>query len=118
MERQGAACLAVRTPEFRFRATENHIRRHVGDLPRDVLRDLARLLMHTKQACSCYPMAIKIPKDGRWDSGTLARLHSPKENAWFVPLGYLPAGRYRATLRQNEPMEGVCLLYTSDAADE
>ncbi len=91
-------------------ATENHVRRHAGDVPPDVLHDLARVLMHTKEACAYYPMAIEIPKDRRWDSGTLALLHNAKENAWFVPLGHLPAGRYRATLRQNGPMEGVAQI--------
>ena len=102
-----------------IRATENHIRRHVGDVPQYVLRDLARLLVYTKQACSYYPMAIEIPKDGRWDSGTLALLHNAKENAWFVPLGHLPAGRYRATLRQNGPIEGVAQIMSDrfDIAD-
>ena len=102
-----------------IRATENHIRRHAGDVPPDVLGDLARLLVHTKQACSYYPMAIEIPKDGRWDSGTLALLHNAKENAWFVPLGHLPAGRYRATLRQNGPIEGVAQIISErfDIAD-
>ena len=102
-----------------IRATENHIRRHVGDVPQDVLRDLARLLVHTKQACSYYPMAIEIPKDGRWDSGTLALLHNANENSWFVPLGHLPAGRYRATLRQNGPIEGVAQIMSDrfDIAD-
>ena len=102
-----------------IRATENHIRRHVGDVPQDVLRDLARLLVHTKQACSYYPMAIEIPKDGRWDSETLARLHNAKENAWFVPLGHLAAGRYRATLRQTGPIAGVAQIMSDrfDIAD-
>lgn len=91
-------------------ATENHVRRLAGDVAPDVWRDLARLLMHTKQNCAYYPMAIEIPKDGRWDSGALAMLHNAKENAWSVPLGHLAAGRYRATLRQNGPMEGVAQI--------
>jgi hypothetical protein len=64
-------------------------------------------------------MAIKVPKDGRWDSGALAMLHNAKENAWFVPLGHLPPGRYRATLRQSGPIEGVAQIMSDrfDIAD-
>lgn len=84
-----------------IQASENHIRRHAGDVDQNVWRDLARLLAHTKQACAFYPMAVDIPKGQQWNQERLAELHNAKENAWFIPLGHLPAGRYRATLGMN-----------------
>ncbi len=95
-------------------AAENHIRRHAGDVDRNVGRDLARLLAHTKQACTYYPMAVDIPKDRHWDPERLAGLHNAKENAWFIPLGHLPAGRYRATLGMNGQMEGIAQIISAD----
>jgi hypothetical protein len=100
-------------------AAENHIRRHAGDVDRNVWRDLARLLAHTKQSCAYYPMAVDIPKDRHWNPENLAELHNAKENVWFIPLGHLPAGRYRATLGTNGQMEGVAQIISAgfDVAD-
>ncbi len=102
-----------------IQATENHIRRHAGDVDQNVWRDLARLLAHTKQACAYYPMAVDIPEGRRWNAESLARLHSAKENAWFIPLGHLPAGRYRATLGMDGQMEGIAQIDSAgfDIAD-
>jgi len=102
-----------------IQASENHIRRHAGDVDQNVWRDLARLLAHTKQACAYYPMAVDIPKDRHWNPESLAALHNAKENAWFIPLGHLPAGRYRATLGTNGQMEGVAQIISAgfDVAD-
>lgn len=100
-------------------AAENHIRRHAGDVDRNVWRDLARLLAHTKQACAYYPMAVDIPKDRHWGPERLAGLHNAKENAWFIPLGHLPAGRYRARLGVHGQTEGVAQIISAsfDVAD-
>ena len=76
-----------------IQASENHIRRHAGDVGQNVWRDLARLLAHMKQACAYYPMAVDIPENRHWGPEALAALHNAKENAWFIPLGHLPAGR-------------------------
>ena len=95
-------------------ATENHIRRHAGDVNQHVWQDLARLLAHTKQTCAYYPMPIEIPEDRRWNPESLASLHNTKENVWFVPLGHLPAGRYRATLRMDGPAEGIAQILSAN----
>ena len=102
-----------------IQATENHIRRHAGDVTQNVWRDLARLLAHTKQACAYYPMAVDIPEGRHWNPERLAELHNAKENAWFIPLGHLPAGRYRATLGMNGQMEGIAQIISAgfDIAD-
>ena len=96
-----------------IQATENHIRRHAGDVDQNVWRDLARLLAHTKQACAYYPMAVGIPEGRHWNPERLAELHNAKENAWFIPLGHLPAGRYRATLGMNGQMEGIAQIVSA-----
>ena len=114
-------CAACHEGEFSERlsfdsgieATEKYIRHHADDVPPDVWHDLAQLLTHTKQTCAYYPMAIEIPKDGRWDSGALAMLHNAKKNAWFIPLGHLPAGRYLATLYSAGPLEGVAQIISA-----
>ena len=100
-------------------ATENHIRRHAGDVDQHVWQDLARLLAHTKQTCAYYPMAVDIPEGRHWNPERLAELHNAKENAWFIPLGHLPAGRYRATLGMNGQMEGIAQIISAgfDIAD-
>ena len=100
-------------------ATENHIRRHAGDVDQHVWQDLARLLAHTKQTCAYYPMADDIPEGRHWNPERLAELHNAKENAWFIPLGHLPAGRYRATLGMNGQMEGIAQIISAgfDIAD-
>jgi hypothetical protein len=96
-----------------IQAAENHIRRHAGDVDQNVWRDLARLLAHAKQACAYYPMAIDIPEGRHWNLESLAALHNTKENAWFIPLGHLPAGRYRATLGMNGQMEGIAQIISA-----
>jgi hypothetical protein len=102
-----------------IQASENHIRRHAGDVDQSVWRDLARLLAHTKQACAYYPMAVGIPEGRHWNQERLAELHNAKENAWFIPLGHLPAGRYRATLGMSGQMEGIAQIVSAsfDIAD-
>jgi hypothetical protein len=102
-----------------IQASENHIRRHAGDVDQNVWRDLARLLAHTKQACAYYPMAVDIPEGRHWNPERLAELHNAKENAWFIPLGLLPAGRYRATLGISGQMEGIAQIVSAsfDIAD-
>jgi hypothetical protein len=94
-------------------ATETHIRRHAGDVDQNVWRDLARLLAHTKQACAYHPMAAEIPEGRHWSPESLAMLHNAKENAWFIPLGHLPAGRYRAILGVKGEMEGVAQIIST-----
>jgi hypothetical protein len=96
-----------------IQAAENHIRRHAGDVDRDVWRDLARLLVHTKQACAYYPMTVDIPKDRHWGPDRLAELRNTRENAWFIPLGQLPAGRYRAILGMKGQTEGVAQIISA-----
>jgi hypothetical protein len=102
-----------------IQASENHIRRHAGDVDQSVWRDLARLLAHTKQACAYYPMAVGIPEGRHWNQERLAELHNAKENAWFIPLGHLPAGRYRATQGMSGQMEGIAQIVSAsfDIAD-
>ena len=50
-----------------IQASENHIRRHAGDVDQNVWRDLDHLLAHTKQVCAFYPMAVDIPKGQQWN---------------------------------------------------
>lgn len=80
-------------------AAGSHIRRYAGDISPKVERDFYALLEDMKQACRYYPLPVDVPKDRRWGAGLLQALRNPTENAYFVPLGSLPAGRYRAVLR-------------------
>ena len=46
-------------------------------------------------------MRRDLQEGQHWNPESLAALHNAKENARFVALGHLPAGRYRATLGMN-----------------
>jgi len=46
-------------------------------------------------------MSRDLQEGRHWNPESLAALNNAKENAWFIPLGHLPAGRYRATLGMN-----------------
>jgi len=52
-------------------------------------------------------MSRDLQEGRHWSPESLAALHNAKENAWFIALGHLPAGRYRATLGMNGQMEGI-----------
>jgi hypothetical protein len=80
-------------------AADNHIRRYGGDVSPEMRRDLYALLAYMKQACAYHPTAVPVPNDGRWTAELLAALRNPAANAYFVPLGRLVEGHYRATLR-------------------
>src|SRR5574340_158090 len=80
-------------------ATDTHILRYAGDASPDVRRDLYALLAHMKQTCRYYPISVLVPMDRHWEADLLRVLRSPAEDAYFVPLGTLPAGRYRAVLQ-------------------
>lgn len=78
-------------------AADGHIRRYLGEVPAGERADYRGLLAHMKRSCAYYPLP-PAPSAGRWDADALATLRTP-ENAYFVPLGRLAAGRHRLTLR-------------------
>jgi hypothetical protein len=80
-------------------AAANHIRRHAGEVVTDEQKDLHTLLTYMKQRCDYYPMRVAAPPSGSWSPSMLAQLRGPAGDTYFIPLGALSAGRYRARLR-------------------
>ena len=63
-----------------------------------------------KQSCAYYPIAVDVPRDRHWRADALRMLRSESENAYFVPLGDLPAGHYRARLRFDATAEAYAQI--------
>lgn len=80
-------------------ATESHIERYAGKVSPLTQQELYALLEYMKRECRYYPFDIAVPANRRWDAGMLKKLHDEAEMAYFIPLGRLSAGRYRADLR-------------------
>lgn len=76
-------------------AADDHILRYVAAADADERRDLRRLLAYMKRHCAHYPMGA--PAGGR-EGVPLAQWRSPAGDAYFIPLGELAAGRWRARL--------------------
>jgi hypothetical protein len=98
------------------KATENHIRRYAGEVSPSAQRDLHTLLAYMKQYCAYYPIPVDVPQDRHWRADALGMLRSESENAYFVPLGELAAGRYRARLRFDATAE-ACAQIISESFD-
>lgn len=94
----------------------SHIRRHAGDVSPSAQGDLYALLVHMKRACAYFPMPASVPKDRHWPADALAMLRSPAGDAYFVPLGELATGRYRARLRFDAAAE-ACAQVISESFD-
>ena len=86
-------------------ASDDHIRRYAGDEPPAARNELRALLEHMKRNCVYYPISLEVPQDKRWRAAMLAVLRSAAEDTYFVPLGELAAGRYRAALRFDGPAD-------------
>ena len=79
-------------------ATDKHIRRHGGELSIGTTRQLFELLRYMKEECHFYPFSFALAQDRIWGSNILAKLQSPSNNAYFVPLGRLEPGLYQLLL--------------------
>lgn len=79
-------------------ATDSHIRRYSGDIATETARELAALLEHMKLNCGYHDIRVPVPRDRKWRAELLAQLHAAQENAYFLPLGPLTAGRHRFSL--------------------
>ena len=91
----------------------NHIRRHAGEVVIDEQKDLHTLLTYMKQRCGYYPMRIAAPTTGNWNQSTLAQLRGPAGDTYFIPLGTLSAGRYRARLRFDNAAEACAQVISA-----
>ncbi len=76
-------------------AARGHMERYVGALTADEVGFLFRILGHTKEHCSHYPVAAQVPADLAWSEADLERWHNAQQGGYFVPLGELDAGQYR-----------------------
>lgn len=79
-------------------ATDQHIRRYGGELSLGTIRQLFELLRYMKEECSFYPLSLALTKDRIWGSDTLAKLRSPSNHSYFMPLGLLGAGLHQLLL--------------------
>ncbi len=87
-------------------AALGHMQRHLGKVTDIEASDLFGLIKYTKERCAHYPVSGKIPNDGIWTSADLAAWRSPQADAYFIPLGNMPAGKYRLHLSFNSPAQG------------
>jgi hypothetical protein len=83
----------------------NHIRRHGGEVSPQESEALFVLLGEMKERCAYRPLPPLPAVAGGWTREHLAPLQSPAGDAHFIPLGVLPAGRYRAALHFADPAE-------------
>jgi len=81
------------------KAAESHIERYAGKVDPLTRQELYALLEHMKRECRYYPFDIAVPANRRWEAGMLQKFHDEAERAYFIPLGRLSAGSYRADLR-------------------
>lgn len=79
-------------------ATDSHVRRYTGDIATESARELAALLEHMKLNCGYHDIRIPVPTEKKWRAELLAQLHAAQDNAYFLPLGPLTAGRHRFSL--------------------
>lgn len=79
-------------------ATDQHLRRHGGELPDKTNRQLVKLLRYMKEECSFYPLPSAPWKDQILDGNTLVEFQSLSGQAYFVPLGFLEPGAYQLLL--------------------
>jgi hypothetical protein len=94
-------------------AAANHIRRHAGEVVIDEQKDLHTLLTYMKQRCGYYPMRIAAPPTGSWSPVMLAQLRGPTGDTYFIPLGPLSAGRYRARLHFGGAVEACAQVISA-----
>lgn len=90
-------------------ATDQHIRRHGGDLPAKQIRELYELLRHMKEDCAFYPLPFALALDGAWGAETLGRLRSASGETYFLPLGSLGLGEHRVLLEGPGPTARPCV---------
>lgn len=95
-------------------AADEHIRRFAGQVPVVTVRELQFLLVWMKKNCAFYPMPLVIPADGRWDVEALASLSLDSGRAYFVPIGELVPGRWRATVRTESAADFTVEVVGSD----
>lgn len=79
-------------------AAANHLRRFLGVLSEREIADLFALLKYTKEQCRQYPVTAAVPANGRWGVKELGIWRNPVEGGYFIPLGTLKPGGYRASL--------------------
>jgi len=90
-------------------ATNQHIRRHGGELADESVRQLFEVLRYMKEECGFYPLSMDLAKDKVWGNNLLAKLRSPSNQAYFVPLGFLEPGSYRLMMTGLAPDTNYCI---------
>lgn len=80
-------------------AAESHIERYAGKVGPLTRQELYAQLEYMKRECRYYPFDAAVPANRRWEAGMLQKFHDEAESAYFIPLGRLAAGSYRANLR-------------------
>ncbi|MBP8168917.1 MAG: hypothetical protein KAX99_04560 [Azonexus sp.] len=87
-------------------AALGHMQRHLGNVTDSEASDLFGLIKYTKERCAHYPVPGKIPNDDIWTAADLAAWRNLQAGAYFIPLGNIPAGKYRLRLSFNSPAQG------------
>jgi hypothetical protein len=84
-------------------ATFSHIRRYLASAGYEPstqeMNEHFQLLKSMKTDCRYHALPVSVPADRIWSDELLGKLRNPAENAYFIPLGRLLPGRYRALLR-------------------
>lgn len=95
------------------RAADAHIEQYAGKVSPLTRQELYTLLEYMKRECRYYPFPSSVPRDRRWDAEMLRQLHDEFSSAYFIPLGNLPAGRYRAVFRFDREAEASAELVSA-----
>lgn len=91
----------------------SHVRRHAGALSDARADELIEVLRAIKEECRVHPAAAADCGTGPWDARRLRRAHAERENAWFVPLGAVTAGRRRLALRFDRDARAMVRISTA-----
>lgn len=95
------------------KAAEFHIERYAGKVSPLTRQELYDLLEYMKRECRYYPFPFPVPRDRRWNAEMLRQYHDEVASAYFIPLGSLPAGRYRAVFRFDREAEASAELVSA-----
>jgi hypothetical protein len=76
-------------------AARGHMQRYLGPVGDVDAEQLFRLLRHTKEQCTHYPVASTISAGKAASGDDLARWRNPREGGYFIPLGTLARGEHR-----------------------
>lgn len=90
-------------------ASDQHIRRHGGELSIETNRQLFELMRYMKEECSFYPLSIGLAQHRVWGSDMLGTLQTSSNQAYFVPLGLLEPGIYQLLLEGLSDNADYCI---------